>query len=91
MEVNIMSTSKNEANFYEAMWFSEEVVDIEPVVRGYDIDAVIEKLLNITQEGSGSVEVYKITSNNKRHMAELYRSFKVINELELYDEVFGEC
>ena len=69
------------------MWFNfDESYEITPVVRGYDVNKIVDKLLNITKDQSGCVEVYKFTCNISGHNIKLHAKFKVFNELELLIE-----
>ena len=77
-----MESTYKEKVFYEAMWFSD-TGSSDPIVRGYHIDDIIRKLLTITRNDHGTIEVYKITHDKMGHDIELVKKFLVINELEL--------
>ncbi len=75
---------QHEKVFYEAMWFNfDDSNTPAPIVRGYDVDKIVDKLLRITKDQSGCVEVYKFTCNKSGHKIQLHAKFDVLNELEL--------
>jgi len=77
----MMKKSQQKAIFYEAMWFSEDDSE-EPVVRGSNVDVIIEKLLDITKD-SGWIEVYQISYNDRGYKIQLQKKFYVLNEFEI--------
>lgn len=80
-----IKTYQNERIFYEAIWFSYDNLD-EPTMRGYDVNKIIDNLLNMTKDQSGCVEVYKFACNKFGHKIQLYAKFEVFNELDLLIE-----
>lgn len=68
--------------FYEALWFNEDNLD-GPMVRGYHIEKVINKLLRFTKDENGTVELYKFTYNDREFKVELCNKFLVLKEFEL--------
>ena len=70
--------------FYEAVWFNEDRLD-GPIFRGYHIERVINKLLRITKDENGTVELYKFTYNDREFKVELCKRFLVIQELDLFE------
>jgi hypothetical protein len=82
-----IKTYQREKVFYEAMWFDfNDLYEDTPIVRGYDVNMIIDKLLHITKDQSGCIEVYKFTYNKLGHRIQLHSRFKVFNELELFVE-----
>lgn len=78
-----MKTYQHEKVFYEAMWFNfDESYELTPIVRGYDVNKIVDKLLRITKDQSGCVEVYKFTCNKFGHNIQLHAKFEVLNELD---------
>ncbi len=77
-----MRLSQEEKVFYEALWFNEKTLD-GPIVRGYQIENIINKILRITKDDNGTVELYKFTYNERGYKVKLYKKLLVINELNL--------
>jgi hypothetical protein len=77
-----MRLSQEEKVFYEALWFNEENLD-GPIVRGYHVENIINKILRITKDDNGTVELYKFTYNERGYKVELYKKLLVINVLKL--------
>ncbi|MFX1446377.1 MAG: hypothetical protein ACFFHV_23525 [Promethearchaeota archaeon] len=66
------------------MWFNfDDSYESTPIVRGYDVNKIVDKLLRITKDQSGRLEVYKFTCNKFGHKIKLHAKFDVLNELEL--------
>ena len=80
-----VKTYQHEKVFFEAMWLGYEDSD-EPIVRGSDVKKIIDKLLHITRDQSGTIEVYKFTYNKLGHRIQLHSKFEVFNELDLFIE-----
>ena len=70
--------------FYEALWFDKDNVD-GLIVKGYHVEKVINKLLRITKDENGTVEVYKFTYNSRGFKVELCKKFLVLDELKLHE------
>jgi hypothetical protein len=69
------------------MWYNfDDLYEETPIVRGYEVNKIIEKLLHITKDQSGYIEVYKFTYNKLGHRIQLHAKFEVFNELELLIE-----
>ncbi|TFG19567.1 MAG: hypothetical protein EU529_16155 [Promethearchaeota archaeon] len=68
--------------FYEGIYFSEDDSK-EPVIIGSNVDEIIEKLLEITKDNEGWIEVYQISYNDRGYKIQLQKKFYVLNELEI--------
>lgn len=77
-----MRVSQEEKIFYEALWISEKTSD-GPIVRGNQVENIVNKLLRITKEEPGVVEIYKFIYNNQGYKVELLKKFLVVSELDL--------
>jgi hypothetical protein len=73
---------KNAKSFYEVMWFSDNNFD-EPIIRGINLEEMIDTLLEMIENDSGVIEAYKITYNNLGHKTELVKKFIVFGKIGL--------
>ena len=85
-----MEKYQREKIFYEAIWFNfdesyEESYEDMPLVRGNNINAIVKKLLTITKDQSGWIEVYKFTCDGSSPKFQFCSKFEVFNELELIE------
>ncbi len=78
----MMKKSQQKKIFYEAMWFSEDDSN-EPVVRGSNVDEIIEKLLKMTKGREGWIEVYQISYTDRGYKIQLQKKIDVLNELTI--------
>ena len=78
-----MSKITSRKVLYEAMWFDDGFSEYCPIVRGYDMDDVIKKMLLTTKNKSGEIELYRIIQGNKGHSIELMKKFTVIDAKSL--------
>ena len=81
-----MTIVQKEKVFYEAIWFSKDNSN-QPIVRGLNIDKIINELLEKTKDKDGCIEVYQIVYNDIGYKLKLYEKFEVLNKLELYQSL----
>ncbi len=79
-----MSKNQIEKIFYEAMWFSDTDSD-EPIVRGYDVEGILKKLLSITKNDEGYIEIYKFTHWDGGYKTNLHKKYCVRSDLEFHE------
>ena len=78
-----MTIAQKEKIFYEAIWFSRDNSN-HPIVKGLNVEEIINELLEITKGKDGCIEVYQIAYNDIGYKINLYKKFEVLNKLELY-------
>lgn len=81
-----MKMLQNQKIFYVAMWFNRDNSN-HPIVRGYNAEETIDKLLEITKDKDGCVEVYQITYNELGFKINLYKKFEVLDKFKLCESL----